>query len=497
MTVAPRRPTTRPVSTPRPPAQPGRPVSGAAHECPYKGLTPCDPSALAVATRYDKTPIRQLVITRRLRGPVRGAPPDVAPLLRQYDIVIDTIAGYPSSDGSAPKTPARIAAATRLLGRCSRALHPRVSIGRTEDITRVHVDVQANAPLYDRVPGASILGFFGFIVGLWPGSGPLLLPVSAPGCGVRAKGAGPANHDLNALVRVYRAGQWSAKITLPATGQFKLKREGTQRTRTATGMLAHALPNNEEHNFSAREYAAEVRQKLKVSVKRNGVEIPGAQRVTQLISMIASFRDAAMRIFILLQSWPQFGWKFEGSVSVLEGSIEAKWEPDLVMTPECGGRYLPVRTKLEVIANLKLMNASATISFGALADSQTLKSRLEARIEGTVGLSVSTEVRAPFASRPDPLRFNVNTRGFVRARAVGNATVLGQTLADVTATVEGAIALKQGVVSVSGRRIGFRGTLATEAVKLSVEATIGGLGPASVDFEIFPARDLMKWNDAE
>lgn len=499
MTVAaPRRPQARPLSTPRPPARPGRPVGGAAQQCPLRALAPCDPNTFAVATRYGDTPTRGLAATRRLRGgPVRGARPDVAALLRQYDLVIDTIAGYPSSDGSAPRTQVRIGAASGHLGTCSRALHPRVSIGASQGVSRVSAQYSAQPPLYDRVPGASILGFFGFIVGLWPGQGPVLVPVRAPGCGRRAPGAGAPNTELNALVRIFRAGKWSAKITLPATGVFKLQREGSQTTRTATGMLAHALPGNEEHNFSARAYATEVRTKLKVTVKRNGVEIPGAQRVTQLISAIAAFRDTAMRIFILLQSFPQFGWRFEGSVSVLEGSIEAKWEPDLVTTPELGGRYLPVRTKLEVIADLKVMDAQAAISFGVLADSETLRARIEARVEGRVGLSVATSVNVPFAARPEPLRFAVTTRGFVRARAVGTATVLGRTLANVSAQVEGAIALKRGIISVSERRVGFGGTLATEAVKLEAEASVGGLGPAKVEFEIFPARELMKWVDAE
>jgi hypothetical protein len=453
---------------------------------------------LAVATLYAKTPKRELVALRRMRGdPVRGAPPDVAPLLRQYDLVIDTIAGYSSVDGSAPKGTVRINGWTDLLGHCSTAEHPRLLVGPVEGFQRAQVDVHAQAPPFDSVPGTSIIGFFGFLVSLWPGHDPVLVAVSAPGCGKRAPGAGPPNHDLNAVVRVFRAGSWTAKITIPETGKFKVHREAAKTTRTASGMLAHALPDNQENNWSAHDYATEVREKLKVSVKRNGVEVPSKQRIVQLIQIVATFRDAAMRVFVLLQSFPQFGWHFEGKVSVLEGSLEAKWEPDLVTAPELGGRYLPVRTKLEVTADLTLMDAQATISFGVLAESDTLSSTIEARVEGTVGFKVGTSVKVPFAARPDPLRFEVKTRGFVRARAIGKATVLGRTLANVSAQVEGAVALKNGIVSVSGRRIGFKGSLETEAVKLKAEATVGGIGPAKVEFVIFPKRELMKWNDVE
>lgn len=498
MTVAaPRRPQARPQSTPRPPARPGRPVGGAAQQCPLRALAPCDPKALAVATKYDTTPMRRLATARRLRGTaVRGAPPDVAVLLRSYDLVIDTIAGYPSNNDSAPKKQVSVAAATELLGRCSRSQHPRVTLGNLQGITVVQSRFYANPLPMDRIPGTNILGFFGFLAGLFPGRTPVLLPVRAPGCGRRAPGAGAAVTDLNAMVRVFRAGKWSAKITLPPTGRFTKERAGTQRTAAATGMLSHAIPGNKEEGWSPQAYAQEVRTKLSVSLKRNGVDVPGAQRVTQLISTIVSFRDIVLRIFVLLQSFPQFGWKFEGSVSVLEGSIEAKWEPELITTPECGGRYLPVRPKIELVANLKLVDAQAAISFGVLADSETLRSRIEARVEGRVGLSVAVNANVPFAEHRQPMQFGITTRGFVRARAVGTATVLGRTLANVSAQVEGALALKQGRLSVGNDKVGFGGALVTEEVKLEAECSIGGLGPAKVEFKIFPEKTLMRWNEA-
>jgi hypothetical protein len=508
MTVArpqsPRPPQARPQSTPRPPAQPGRPVAGATQHCPLQGATPCDPQWLPVGTRYGNTGERKLLARTRMRGAVpRGAPPDVAPLLRAYDLVIDTIAGYPSVQGGAPREPVIVGGRTQLLGHCSRSVHPRVAVDRIIGPTgepHVQSNFMATPALMDRVPGTGIAGVYGFIVGLWPKRDYRAVVVRSVGCGKRAPGAGAAIGELNAMVRIFRAGNWSVKITLPPTGRFKLERGGThderaERARAAAAREAARAAGNVEQGWTARAYMREVREKISVTIKRNGEEIPAAQRITQLIQSIADFRDICTRIFVLLQSWPQFGWKFEGSISVLEGSLEARWEPELLTAPECGGRYLPVRTKIAFIARMKLIDAQATISFGVLANSETLRSRVEARISGTVGLSVTTEVNVPFAEHREPLRFGITSRGFVRARAVANATVLGRTFANAQATVEGAVALVNGVISVSENGVGFRGTLRTEAVKLEVEVSLGSLGPAKVEFEIFPQRDLMRWNE--
>jgi hypothetical protein len=450
------------------------------------------------------------VATRKLRGTrVSGASAELTRLLQSYDLVMDTIAGYPSEEKGAPTGAVTIAASEQLLGRCSRGLHPHVAIDHFENPTMVAILARTTAPPTD-FPGLDIMGFWAFLVALFPGHDPKLAHVSVTGCGKRAPGAGVANGELNALVRIYRAGQWEASITLPATGEFKDEKKGafhrggsvgvqrgpTTRTTTATGMVSRALPNNDKHGWNPAEYRAELGKKLKVSLKLNGNAVPAAQKITKLIGVIANLRDIVMRIFILMQSCPEFGWKFAGSVSVLEGTLTAKWEPELLMTPQLGGRYLPVGVKLGLEANLKIVEASATISFGVRAESKTLASELEACVEGTVGLSVEVGINLDFAEHPEPMGYNITTRGPLSARAVGKASVLGYTLLDASAEIASAVALKQGHVYVSGKGIRFQGSLVTEAVKLTLKVQVASIGPTDVDFELLPKKELMKWDNA-
>ncbi|APR74748.1 Hypothetical protein A7982_00094 [Minicystis rosea] len=489
---------------------PNRNVVGATQQCDARSITPCDPTALLVRTQYlTKDGVeRRLGTVRRLRGgPVprnnRKIDAETRQLLQSYDLVLDAIAGYPSSEQGNPSAKLRVNVATALHGRCCRAQHPRLvatpSAGPEPQYIRTQlqmgpIDYHAIPSRFDTFGGRGIFGFWAFLMLFMPRRDPKLIVIRTQGCGRRAPGAGAAVGELNAVVRLFRAGEWKLKLTLPAISPMSCTRGGTAKERAARAAArATPPPPEQSRGWKAEEYRERVRKDLEVKLERNGMELQGAQRITRLLDSIIEFRETLKAILAAMRRCPQFGWRFEGKFNVLVGSLELSWGPEALTTPELNGRYLPVRTKMGLKASLKFIDVELELSFGILAECETLKSRVETRVIGTLRAHVGIEVNVPLLGRDTAVQIPVVIRGEIEGSARANATVAGVNIIDGRFSVHTALRGERAMVNVGKEGIRGEGIVKMEAVEVEAEIQVGILPKYKAKIEVLEEREVMRF----
>lgn len=201
-----------------------------------------------------KDVVRKFDLTKlRTREPITGITSrETLDLLKAYDLVIETLADYPSGDALKPKSPEKAddddVVTIRTIrahyhGRaCSLHLHPALfviplhdSVPELPKLFALHkpgADQLAYAgprkfyaPIvpWDAVPiGTGLFAAFEIVLSLFKATKPKELLVWAFACGVRAEAdKQPGIANLCALLRIYRRDRWAIGVKIPPLGSFK------------------------------------------------------------------------------------------------------------------------------------------------------------------------------------------------------------------------------------------------------------------------------------
>lgn len=301
-----------------------QPVNSGCATCPKEALNPCDVDELTVKVEYemkegkeDKVVTKELttnVVKRRAitrvpigrpgpRGqatktvlPYPGLSYSINEMLARYDFVIEVLADHPvaktiaeipkilGGDDSSAKKKAKIHAKSKFSGlKCEGHEHGVMRLKYHTESVLQKVDapqialppVEAAAMPYPLLDGpyagkagggkdvAGILYVFEFIGAIFASMTPREVEVVAQACGRRAKGDTKArNHDLRALVRVFRKDTWTVGLKVPALGEFK--QEASGKKQLVTGQKEGEI-KDESHFFrSSNESSA------KTTTKANG-----------------------------------------------------------------------------------------------------------------------------------------------------------------------------------------------------------------------------------
>ncbi|WP_437661599.1 LysM peptidoglycan-binding domain-containing protein [Sorangium sp. So ce1182] len=241
---------------------------------------PCDVQKLVVtATVLGAEPaVRRLTATRRLRGrpAPSGVSQEVAALLRSYDLVIDTVAAYPSKEEAAPEEKVKIEGRAEYHGgTCPEQEHPLLvlqPIGNVEELKGAPGGLSWNAlsseprefcargVAWDFNQFGGDLGIlFRFISQFFREDSGKVLNLEARSCGRRAAAGGAPLQSLNALVRIFRNDSWEISLKLPAIG--KVSHEYSRTRDLATGTKRRET----ETEWSAGRYSGEVSTKTKTA----------------------------------------------------------------------------------------------------------------------------------------------------------------------------------------------------------------------------------------
>ncbi|WP_437669513.1 LysM peptidoglycan-binding domain-containing protein [Sorangium sp. So ce131] len=241
---------------------------------------PCDVQKLVVtATVLGAEPaVRRLMATRRLRGrpAPSGVSQEVASLLRSYDLVIDTVAAYPSKEDAAPEEKVKIEGRAEYHGgTCPEQEHPLLvlqPIGSVEELKGALGGLSWNAPssepreFYARGVtwdfnqfGGDFGLLFRFISQFFREDSGKLLNLEARSCGRRAAAGGTPLQSLNALVRIFRNDSWEISLKIPTIG--KVSHEYSRTRDLATGTKRRET----ETEYSAGRHRGEISTKTKTA----------------------------------------------------------------------------------------------------------------------------------------------------------------------------------------------------------------------------------------
>ncbi|UQA62015.1 hypothetical protein [Polyangium aurulentum] len=252
-------------NAPPAPVQQQKAVNSGAQQCPLKAQKPCDVQKLIVTATVlgDEVQVRKLETTKRLRNtPVPGfTDKSVLELLGTYDLVIDTIASYPSREDPHPKDQVKLEARADFHGRqCAHQQHPvMVLVPKTEarelpagGIVKKGQALGphqffANSAGFDLGAPSGIAVIFDIVRSFWPLARPKKLEIRADACGIRAAGAaGPPVKYLAAVVRIFRKDTYAVGLKMPPLGKLTHERSGlitgvTERSRSTsmTGGFGH------------------------------------------------------------------------------------------------------------------------------------------------------------------------------------------------------------------------------------------------------------------
>jgi hypothetical protein len=270
--------------------------AGAVQGCPYKAKPPCDVTKLVVtATVTAKPPVvRQLAVTDHafsgvprfdINHPLDSGErtaaagmkviatlaeaadydPDVPVLLNRYDLVIDTIADYVSTDMPTPVQRVEVATSHELEREpCPAQRHPWMSsnVVHTSDPEDRGALVKAKQlPMHEYVaqssaadrftPTGDISAFFSvFSSMLTLFEPPKHIEILADSCGARASGA--PNIHLLGLVRVFRNDSWLIKLTIPPL--FKAIEERAKTLNLQTHKLDASQSSSQQSGNSGKTF---------------------------------------------------------------------------------------------------------------------------------------------------------------------------------------------------------------------------------------------------
>lgn len=239
---------------PAPATQSQKQVNEPIHACKYLAEKPCDVDKLTVEVEIqgEDAGTRKVSTTKKrvLEGVTDVKKKEVLALLKNYDFVIDVMAGYVSREDAYPKNRLVITAKSEMHGtKCPVQTHPLLVV---KPFTGANKKAKAPDDLPAQglvikgktfgpknflatsfgpdggIEGGSIGMLFGIIRSLWPLANPRAIEFRADSCGKRAKGDNrPPNTALTGLVRIYRKDVFSIGIKLPALGGYKHERGGT------------------------------------------------------------------------------------------------------------------------------------------------------------------------------------------------------------------------------------------------------------------------------
>lgn len=275
-------------SKPTAPVTHNKPVAGATQPCPLLAHKECDVAELKIDVDIEGEDAGKKTLTakrfmRRDHLPGRIKSKSVKDLLGKYDIVIDTIAGYPCLEELVPRHHIKIGAEAEWEGKCQNFVHPVLRLkpinydapgwaeryakkvgAKTPEFAREFVTKKATVQLANLktgiqlkrdeivvfTPGAHKLeipakhdyvsnpigsdfaegaGRIGIIIdiirSLWPTLTPAIIEIGAESCGKRARGARP-NGNLVGCVRIFRKDTIALGFKIPPLGSFKHEREG-------------------------------------------------------------------------------------------------------------------------------------------------------------------------------------------------------------------------------------------------------------------------------
>lgn len=290
-----------------PPVNSRQPVNSGCATCPKEALFPCDVDELTVKVEYETkdgkhtkeltaNAVKRKQIVRVPVGrpnprthqqPTRVVVPypklsySVNEMLARYDFVIEALADNPvaktvaeipkilGGDDSSAKKKAKVSAKAKFSGlKCEGHEHGVMrEKHRTEKVSvKVNTPNHVLAPIevaaipYPLLDGpythkdgkdgkdvAGILYVFEFIGAIFASMTPREVEIVAQACGRRARGdAKPHNHDLRALVRVFRKDTWTIGLKVPALGEFK--QEASAKRHLLTGQTEGTI-KDEGHFF--------------------------------------------------------------------------------------------------------------------------------------------------------------------------------------------------------------------------------------------------------
>jgi hypothetical protein len=191
---------------------------------------------------------------------------------------------------------------------------------------------------------------------------------------------------------------------------------------------------------------------------------------------------------------PQFGWKFEFSLSFFAGTIALEVSPLTKPKPLADNRYLALGWKVVGKIAMKIIALEASLSFGV--DAKAFGTGAVIKIEGKIGLECSVETEIKIDEGKPKVEVALKPEASVSIKAMAQASFLGKSLTDAAISCKVAITLDEGKLEFETKHgIVLKGTLKREKIEIKghIKVPIWGLHVIDPPIKIADEKIIHKF----
>ena len=325
------------------------------------------------------------------------------------------------------------------------------------------------------------IDIFNLIGAIMNAFSPRVVVVRALSCGTRPAGdRTPANREIGALVRVYRKDNWELSLRIPQLGKFKYERTATRPVNNLRSRTTHAselsghLQNLSGTRVWSRAAADDaVTPGFDLTVKRNSRIVPLGETYLRVRRAVTDLSTLVAEILEAINKAPQLGFKLEVTANFFAGTITLGLALQRSPSQETV-RYVPIGFGGFLTLSMVIVEVQFEGSFGVLFEISAIRSKVEGRIVGTIGLKA--EVGYTFRFRTEQDKENPDVCGLevtapFSLGVVGEVTGFGSTLARAELSVRSGLELRRGQIHVrlSPGRVWLSGEIWSRRVTVSGE----------------------------
>jgi len=398
-------------------------------------------------------------------------------LLLRHDYVIEVLA--------TDSAPAVIDVAAGFLGTCAVAQHGRLLIAPLDqgiagaDQHRRGpggLRVQARIPVRPAATELVAIDIFNLLGAIMNAFSPREVVVRATSCGTRPAGdRTPANREIGAVVRVYRKDNWELSVRIPQLGKFKYERTATRpvNDRNARYATESSLSGNVHRVWNRAAADDAVTPGFDLTVKRNNRSLALGETYLRIRRAVTNLSTLVADILEAINKAPQLGFKLEVTANFFAGTITLGLALQRSPSHETV-RYVPLGFGGFLTLSMVIVEVQFEGSFGVLFEVSAIRSKVEGRIVGTIGLKA--EVGYTFRFRTEQDKENPDVCGLAVTApfslgVVGEVTAFGSTLARAELSVRSGLELRRGQLHVrlSPGRVWLSGEIWSRRVTVSGE----------------------------
>lgn len=202
-------------------------------------------------------------------------------------------------------------------------------------------------------------------------------------------------------------------------------------------------------------------------IKRNDTSLPILDKLKKLKKSLDDYWEALQKLSELFRKAPQWGFKFSYELSLLSGSMSVDVTPE-VGDPFAAGRYFPVRHRVHLALEFKLIDVTIKLSFGA--EAMMADTGVVLKVQGSLGVKVAVSTKIALDTLKDPKReiklVDEHSRQFL---VTGRVSLWGHVLAGAELSIDGGLELKKGrlVVDLGKWTYAVKGILMSKATTMS------------------------------